>query len=312
MKKHLVKIARAILFMVGLLGILSLLSGFFKPSREGYNVIAVDAMTKELKTQKTGSVDLLFVGDSECYSSFSPLLLWKEQGYTSYVCGSAAQRLCDTYDLLEGAFELQTPKVVILETNCVFRFAGIEENPEDVTSNVLAKTFPVFKYHTKWKAYLLDNLLLKSEFKGNVEQKGFRIRTEVKPYKGGEYMKETTKVRRVPDISSDYLLKMKALCEANGAKLILVSAPSASNWNYKKHNGVEAWAAKNQVEYIDLNLVTDDIGIDWIKDTKDGGDHLNKTGAVKVTSYLGDVLKEKDILTDHRGDEYFADWASVK
>lgn len=310
MKKHLKKIAASVVFMMGLFGILTLLSGFFKPDRDGYNIIAVNSIVKELKTQNKNSLDILFMGDSESYSCYSPVQLWKEQGYTAYNCGSAAQRLCDTYDILQSALNLQNPKMVILETNTLFRFAGSEQNPKDVVSNQVNKVLPIFKYHSKWKAYLLDNMLLKSEFKSDLKNKGFKIRTQVAPYKGGDYMIKTDEMKKIPSIAADYLKKMQELCQKNGVKLILVSSPSASNWNYKKHNGVEAWAKQYNVEYLDLNLLTKELGIDWHKDTKDGGDHLNYAGATKVTKYIGEFLNKTGLFTDHREDPEYAGFAT--
>ena len=53
---------------------------------------------------------------------------------------------------------------------------------------------------------------------------------------------------------------------------------------------VEVVAFENNLTFIDLNKI--DIGIDWSKDTSDGGDHLNIYGAEKVSSYLASYLKD--------------------
>ena len=103
-------------------------------------------------------------------------------------------------------------------------------------------------------------------------------------------MKKTTKQKKIPKNIAQYLKQIQDMCERNGATLLLVSTPSAKNWNYKKHNGVAQWANENGVEYIDLNL-DKDLGIDWKEDTKDGGDHLNYTGAKKVTHAMGEYFK---------------------
>ena len=39
------------------------------------------------------TIDVLFLGNSESYCGFIPMEIWKEQGITSYVCGSSAQKL---------------------------------------------------------------------------------------------------------------------------------------------------------------------------------------------------------------------------
>ncbi len=101
---------------------------------------------------------------------------------------------------------------------------------------------------------------------------------------------------------------MKEFCDKNNAEFILLSTPSTRNWNYKRHNGISKLAEELGCEYIDLNLSDNMVDIDWNNDTRDKGDHLNYFGAVKVTRFLSDYLKEKKILTDHRNDKAYSKW----
>ena len=58
---------------------------------------------------------------------------------------------------------------------------------------------------------------------------------------------------------------------------------------------------------MEQNLEQDEIKIDWTKDTRDKGDHLNYTGSLKVTKFLAKYLSEKN-LPDHRDDEKYKSW----
>ena len=87
-----------------------------------------------------------------------------------------------------------------------------------------------------------------------------------------------------------------------------MSAPSIKNWNYEKHAGVEAYARENKIEYIDMNLFIDEIGIDWVHDTRDKGDHVNFEGAQKVTHFVGNYLKNTGLLSSHKGDKNYDMW----
>ena len=104
---------------------------------------------------------------------------------------------------------------------------------------------------------------------------------------------------------------MLELCEERGAQLVLVSTPSTLNWNYPRHNTIAAFAAENGLTYLDLNLMTDKVPIDWKTDTRDKGDHLNYSGAVKVTGFLGQYLKQTFDLPDNRMDDAYASWHSA-
>ena len=141
------KILRAVGFMTGLAIILAVTSIVLKPKSDVYNAVGVDKKTKDFNKEAEQSLDLVFLGDSESYSAFNPLQMYSEQGYTSYVCGTSLQRLCDTYVLLQESFKTQSPKVVVLETNCFFRFSGLAEDDSDKIMNTFSRVVPVHMYH---------------------------------------------------------------------------------------------------------------------------------------------------------------------
>lgn len=76
---------------------------------------------------------------------------------------------------------------------------------------------------------------------------------------------------------------------------------------YKHHNGVNAYAEKTGILYLDLNLSDSELQMDWSRDSKEQGDHLNVYGAIKVSRYLGKYLKSNYNLPDRRMDKEFGD-----
>ena len=50
------------------------------------------------------------------------------------------------------------------------------------------------------------------------------------------------------------------------------------------------------------------MGIDWDTDTYDRGDHLNYSGAAKVTAWIGDDLRRSYALPDRREDPAYENW----
>lgn len=295
-------ILKCICFLLGLVIILELLSVAFR-RKDGlyvYDSLSVNVKTADIKAEPDYSLDVLFFGDSEAYASFSPNYLYSKFGYTSFVCGTAAQKVCDTYAILKENFKTQSPKVVVLETNCLYRSLKPEDENSDLVMNLLTDSMPVFANHSDWKK-LVRKALPKSREAKRRGQKGFVLRKDVKPYKGGKYMKKTKKSKKIEKDILSYLDQIADLCKENNAELLLVSTPAPKNWNYKKHNGVKSWTDSHNITYIDLNLEKD-LKINWKTDTKDGGDHLNYDGAKKVTKYMGKYFRENYNLTDHRED----------
>lgn len=311
MKKYLGKAARCVGFFAGLFVILWISSAYFAPESAVYNIVLVDQKESDLKNEEPDSIDVVFAGDSECYSAFSPIQMWQENGFTSFLCATSAQRLCDTYNLLETTFQTQSPKVVVVNTNCFYRSAGTVKASDDEYVRMLGEYMSVFRYHSRWKTFVAQNILNRDEVENHDKDqklKGFRVRKSLISYEGGEYMMESEGKKEINPLAKEYMEKIKTLCEENQCELLLVAVPSAKNWNYEKHNAVVEWAEEQDVEFVDLNLLLNEMGVDWTTDTKDGGDHLNYDGAKKVSTYFGKFLTETYGLEDHREDEAYQNW----
>ena len=140
------------------------------------------------------------------------------------------------------------------------------------------------------------------------DSKGFKLRDGVRPYREGAYMKKTEKKEKMPEQVEMYMEKILKLCRRHGAGLVLVSTPSPKNYNYQKHNTLQEYAEKKSLTYLDMNLITKELKIDWKTDTIDQGDHLNLSGAKKVTEYLGKYLKNEFGLSDHRDEALYKTW----
>lgn len=302
------KIAGFAAFWAILLAILVVLSNVVKPTHEIYNVNGVKEKIKSVQTEKENSIDVVFLGDSETYSAFNPLQIWKDFGYTSYILGTSAQRLCDSYEILKETCKNQNPRVVVLEANCFYRYAGIRPNQEDKEINVLGKFLPIFFYHNRWKNIVDANAFDSKAQELERVRKGFKFRDNVEPYKDGEWMHPTDDTEAFAGLVEDYLIKIKELCDEKNMTLVVASVPAPANWNGARHNSVQKWADNNNVEYYDMNTSVKEIGIDWHEDSRDSGNHMNYKGAVKVTSYFAGILDQKFDFPDRRGDSYYDNW----
>lgn len=258
-----------------------------------------------IQNEKENTIDLLVLGDSESYTSVSPVDLWRDHGVTAYICGQSAQKIQETYYMLKTALENQNPRLVALETNVLFRAQTGGQGIEEGLIQAGNYYFPIFRHHDIWKPLMFGKQYAEASFKG------FAMRDTIESYKGGEYMQKTDRTTQISDQVKDYMEEIISLCNENDVPLFLYSAPSPVNYNYSKHNAVKKYAAEKGLPYLNLNLKTEELGIDWKTDTFDKGDHLNLSGAKKVTDYLGKYWTNNYELPDHRGEDLYADWEKM-
>lgn len=79
------RIARCLVFLLGLTGLLVALSFVVEPKNNMSEFGMEEVSANGILGEKDHSIDMLVLGDSESYSSIIPLQIWKDTGYTSYV-----------------------------------------------------------------------------------------------------------------------------------------------------------------------------------------------------------------------------------
>lgn len=302
MKKIIIKCS---IFLITLFIILVVLSRIFIPKNntQQAGIAEKEVLEFGILAEPENTIDVILTGDSESYTSFIPLEAWHKYGFTSYVCGSPAQKLPAIGSILQEALEKQQPKIIMLETNTIFRTTSLTVPIVQVANKVL----PVIQYHNRWKSLTQNDFFGKVEYTNVQMNKGFYFSKVVKSSRNKKYMKNSKKVEKIPEVNKIYVKWIKEYCESKGIEFILYSTPSPVNWNTAKHNGIEKFAKELEVEYIDMNLMQDEIAIDWKKDSRDKGDHLNYSGSLKTTKFLSEYLNNKN-LPNHSDDEAYKSW----
>ena len=304
MKKYLKLVWRLLSFALVLLLLMLGASLIFQPKGNSKDAGMLDSTANGILGEPENSIDALIIGDSEAYSAFVPLTIWAESGITSYVCATSAQILCYSYEFLEKTFERQQPRVVMLETNVIYRAFSAS----DILTQKLSEKLSVFRYHDRWKTLSLRDWSFGVDLSSTEINKGYIYNNAVSPASTDGYMKPSKFSESFSRENEKYVRMMKEFCDANGAKFVLVSSPSTKNWNMPRHNAVEKLANELGIEYLDMNLMRRQIPINWKLETKDKGDHLNYSGATKVSVFLASYLEKTELFKDKRNDKNFSQW----
>ena len=234
------------------------------------------------------SLDALIVGDSSSQCAIAPQVMNEITGISAYNSSSPYQSMATSAELTTEVFSTQSPKVIILEVNNLFKDTSTDKAVETLAGQLL----PVLRYHNNWKKIVSGTM--ESGGPELTADLGYYPKYEVNAYTGGDYMAATTSGASLSFWAKTYLEWMQQVCAEHGATLVLISVPNASEWNDAKHDAVADYANENGITYLDFNTSEYDTGFDWSTDTRDGGGHLNISGATKISTWLARWLAENE------------------
>ena len=267
--------------------------------------------------------DVIFLGDCEAYTTFSPINLYEKYGITSYIRGNSQQLIGASYFILRETLKYEHPKVVVLSVGLMRYDKQVKEEYNRLlldkmkwsrekldlikylmldNENILSYIFPLLRYHDRITKLNSDDL--KYLFNDRVvSHNGFIINQEVKPL-------NTLPSKKVLDSyifsesNMEYLKKIMKLCQENNITLVLEKSPTMYPFWYDEYEKqIKDFANTYHLDYYNLLEKKNEIGLNFTKDTYDSGVHLNLSGAIKTTEYFGKILKEKYALQNHQNDD---------
>lgn len=255
------------------------------------------------------TLDVMVYGNSDVYSGFSPAILFEKFGITAYGSGRPKQTVNNINRLLGQTVKKQQLKLAVLETDCFYSKSNIQLD----SANML---FAPFIYHSRWKEIKMRDFHDFPSRKESVDlNKGYipsKIVFETK-YKKDYMGNPKSKPKSIPKENEKHIRSFIEKCQKENIPILLLELPSPSSWNYAKHNAVKELAKQYDVEFLDMNIPTDDFSVDLKTDFRDNGNHMNTYGAAKSTEYLGKYIKENysHIIMDRRGDKKYESWNDV-
>lgn len=282
------------------------------------------------------TLDVMVFGASESFYDVSPLTMYENNGFTSYVRGSANQPVYLMYYTILDSLRTQSPEIIVLECGPMLKTFNPADGDEWLTrrgmdymelssvkleaicnlpidgsdQSKLSYVFPLLRYHSRWSE--LDQYDFEyfdweahNEFKG--QYPGISSYEVTLP---ADYMAvPTEKAEVIPEDTMVYIQKIIDLCKDRGIEPVIIKAPT-SGWTYEKHNAIQHIVDENGLMFIDFNLpeILKEIGIDTKKDFHYNEWHLGLRGADKVSVFLGDYLDDTYELPDRRSDSNNSSW----
>jgi len=291
-------------------------------SEDGY-----DQMQSFYKQEKN-TVDALFIGSSKIYCQIDTGILWDEYGISGFDLGGAEAPTWNSYYFMREALKTQKPRIIMYDASIIAYRQDVLYQPE-VWSMVNAygmhwnenriKLIYENSYDKKcFKKLLFPLDSMHGRYK-DLTKNDFIDENNSINYKGFDY-RNTTVEYETPDVSTmteqfvfdekheTYLRKMIELARENDIPFVVMVTPYVVTPEEQGYfNYVEEICRQENVTYIDMNKMYDELGLDFSTDMAENI-HVNFSGSKKLTEYLGKYIDDNYNLEDHRGDERYSSW----
>lgn len=267
--------------------------------------------------EEKDSLDFVFVGSSQMFTSVVPAVLWEEYGITSYDFGANEQPMYLSYYYIKEALNYQNPKAIVLEVS----YCNTEEythegvlhiNLDDLKMGPVKLEaifdiipagerwpylFELAKYHDTWSDLDKDSLKYLTADKHN-PYKGYTPSVDGFPDGGvfNEEIAKVTEVSELAELSAEYMKKIITLCKEEGVDLVFLKTPNDHIQNQPDYNAVGVLAEEYGIPYLDLN-----------KEMK-GQLHNHVFHAETITKRIGEWLISLYEVEDKRELPEYAGW----
>lgn len=336
MKNRFFNLIKIVLFLLTVVLVLAVAAKVVQRKESSYKY------TDFFEQAKKDNIDVLFLGSSHVINGINPAALYRNYGYTSYNMGGHGSVLQSTYWELIECLDYCSPKWVVvdaymLEKNYQYLDAA-EENGDSENANLSVDQlhlnmdcwplnrlkiaavkdlirdediqkqflFDFMIYHSRWSELEADDYktVVGTQDRNTLFGAEMRYEVELTPFFSpdpelGQELAEHT-------VGQEYLMKIIDECQRRDIGVLVTFLPFCATTQDKiSANSAATLANIYGVPYI--NMLDNDI-IDMYTDLNDTG-HMNVTGAMKVTDYIGQWLLDNTDLTDHRNDEAYRDYA---
>ena len=281
------------------------------------------------------SLDVLFIGSSSFRNGVSPLLLWQQKGFTSYVRATGNQQSLVSYYYLKEALTITQPKVLVLDTITLFYNFGIDEKETSLRRSVdpmrfslvklelindiisrsekqtfISYLFPLLRYHSRWNNLQTKDFKYHSFDQDPNHRRGQYITYQITPVEiPDEYMQTTNENEAISDISVEFFEKMIDLCREENIQIMFVSLPRLGSYTTFRHDEIQKFADQHGIPFIDYNSREwiEEIGLDVENDFSDIN-HVNIYGAIKISEIFANDITEQFDLEDKRDNPIYENW----
>lgn len=306
-----------------------------------HNSLRVEGFYQE----DSGSLDAVFIGASDMYTSFMPGRAYEKYGFTSYLLASESITSDGVLTAVKEVVRTQKPQLVVVEANA-FLYSDDQNDQNQayihkffdnlpfslnkldyIQKNVPVDDrweyiFPLIKYHSLWTEYPERFYMMASDLtldmRGYNYLKGFRTTAQIykskTPSLNDQIVTEHDTLPLDPKLESQ-LRELLNYAKENNINLVFVRAPHyVTKETYdrvKRSNQMAHIVNEEGFSYYTFESDARDIGIDDQHDFYNA-EHMNVYGALKFTDYVAErLVKTEDLKPGYLTEEQKEGWKEV-
>ena len=319
-KEKLIKIAKPLVFFAILICMVN------HTSRIMESKTSIDRMGAFY--EESDKMDVLFFGTSHVRYTILPMELWNQHGMTSHNMGASFATQVESYWYLINALDYAKPDLVVLDAYKIadddksaplsFVHAQLDAMPmsinklkaifdlKDKMDARLELIWDLYIYHDRWTELGAGDFMSRKELANKVNRGSTPRDDKIGEPASYPKIDRSDKLEDIDTLGMEYLRKFIEECQSNGIDILLVFIPFPADENKQREaNTIYDIAKEYGVQYV--NLLDTDV-INYETDCVDYNSHLNLSGALKVTDYIGNYIMENYNITDHRGDAAYSSW----
>lgn len=271
------------------------------------------------------TIDVLFLGSCNMYTSVAPVLLYEKYGITGYDFTGPDQSMATTYYYLKEALKRQKPKVVVIEAlfltgpdsekrayynryaldymplslnkialsavtsinECEVMHQYDEDYPNTVFT-FFSYLFPLLRYHSRNDLTLKDLTFFRDTDLTNYTKGSWAQYSYTQ--NDGMIWDIVHNSKEIMPLAKEYFPKIKKLCDKEGIELVVIKSPNYARWGYDDTYTAIArsFVEEMDIPFLDFQSVEYNTFQEYDYGISSG--RLNIYGMAKLTDSIGKYL----------------------
>lgn len=283
--------------------------------------------------EEKNTIDVVMLGTSSTFSSFSPMDAWNQFGITSYnFCTNVLFIDAMKYHVRE-ILKTQSPHLLIIDV-ASFMYGhksanfldneghmryntdafSLSKNRFDLISDIIPHDSRIISYYFDLIYYHTNDTMERLYYSNKYHNisKGYSNLPIQQYFYEQPLLEVTDEIIKLDEESDVYFHELLNELKKFDGNVLFIAQPYLNteqrpNWcgyvNYMKQE-----VCSKGFDFLDMERYKDDIEIDNIFDYSLDGLHFNINSAEKITAFLSNYIVQKYKFSDHRGDPKYAQW----